>query len=267
MNSVNSTFEESESKKGFRVYKIRGVDKTIVARKGGPTKDQVKTSPNYAQLRKNQQEFGLASAVSKQIRLSFSEQLNSICESYLSGKLTAKLRTLMQQQSGQIGQRAFLPSIDGALLKGFNFNAASKFHEIFKGKFLVRQGQQRGHLIFHFPSFVPEQELAPAAKATHFKLFTHLVSVSDFIFDKDTLQYNAIDLHNHGLYQTEESPMSPILRIPLEPMTFHISLVPEQQFEKGCALVLLVGIKFYSLTKKGYSFVENGNAMMIYDTF
>ena len=45
----------------LRVYKIKGVDKTIIARKGGPTSEEVKNGENYEELRNVQQEFAAAS--------------------------------------------------------------------------------------------------------------------------------------------------------------------------------------------------------------
>ena len=60
-----------------RVYKIKGVDKTIIARKGGPSSEQVKNGENYAELRQNQQEFAAASNLAKALRHSLPKKMQS----------------------------------------------------------------------------------------------------------------------------------------------------------------------------------------------
>ena len=45
--------------KGYRAYEIKGLDHTIIARKGGPTAHQIKFNKSYQELRNNQKEFGV----------------------------------------------------------------------------------------------------------------------------------------------------------------------------------------------------------------
>src|SRR5690606_12825908 len=107
---------------GWRVYKIRGVEKTIIARKGGPSAAQIKLSPKYEKVRKYQQEFGAASILSKMVRKSLPPTLLANCESYVSGKLTARFRLLAENADGETGKRPIALSKNGYLLQGFEFN-------------------------------------------------------------------------------------------------------------------------------------------------
>lgn len=255
---------EKDQKKGLRIYKIKGVDKLIVARKGGPTKEQVQTSPAYAELRKNQQEFGLASSIAKTIRQSFTEPLQAACESYISGKLTAKVRSLVKEEEGPIGTRPFLLSKHSDLLKGFQFNADYPFEKVFTPRVLSRPGQHRGHVIFHVPSFTPEEVIQIPEGATHFKLFAHMIALSDYRFDESQQHYQVAESHGYGMHQTVEGPLSPLLRIPLDPMTFHLSMEPEGGFKEDTSLLVMVGIQFLQFRHTEYKLHSQGHAMEIH---
>ena len=129
---------------------------------------------------------------------------------------------------------------------------------------LVRQGQHRGHVIFHVPSFVPEEQLLTPEGATHFKLFAHIIALSDYQFDEEKQQYVQQEANGYGLSNYVESPLSPVLRIPLDPMTFHTSLQPESPFTDGTSFILSVGVQFFQFRHTEYKLLEQGNSMEIY---
>ena len=70
------------------------------------------------------------------------------------------------------------------LLKGFAFNSEHPFHKVFGAKYFIKNGSNRGHLILHFPAFIPQESLLTPKEATHFKLYSQLVALSDFEFDQ-----------------------------------------------------------------------------------
>ncbi|MEM9327255.1 MAG: hypothetical protein AAGA85_16420, partial [Bacteroidota bacterium] len=205
--------------KGYRAYKIKGIDHTIVARKGGPSAQQIKTDAAYSELRENQKEFGIASMMAKALRNSLSPGMSEICETYVSGRLTAQFRNLAKHEDGQTGQRPLIPSKHGHLLNGFEFNTTAPYKEIFGAKYYVKAGSRRGQVILHFPAFVPDKTFRKPSEATNFKIFSRLVAISDYQFDADAGAYTPMDQMSHGNYGSYESSMLPMLKIPVEPMT------------------------------------------------
>ena len=179
-----------EDLENVRVYKIKGVDKTIVARKGGPTSEQVKNGENYEDLRKNQQEFAAASNLAKTLRHSLPKKMAGICEPYVSGKLTAEFRNLAQKSDGDKGKRPILLSENGQSLEGFDFNSNAPFKQTFPTNIMVMSGSNYGQLILHIPSFTPKEDLMAPDNATHYQLFSHLLLLSDFAYKKESKEYN-----------------------------------------------------------------------------
>ena len=199
--------------KGYRAYKIKGVDETIIARKGGPSAKQIKTSKNYQQLRNNQKEFAVASMMSKVLRQSLTGNMSEICESYVSGKLTAEFRNLAKLEEGKTGTRPMYISKHGHKLNGFEFNSDAPYRKIFGAKYFVKPSGNGG-VILRFPAFVPEKAFSKRPEdATNFKINGRLVAISDFAFDAKRKAYVPKNEEVHGTYGSYESPMLPLLKI------------------------------------------------------
>ncbi len=249
--------------KGYRAYKIDGIDQTIIAKKGGPTADQVKTAESYSELRKNQKEFGIASMMAKALRNSLSPGMSAICETYVSGRLTAQFRNLAKQEEGQTGTRPLYPSKHGHLLSGFEFNTTSPYDEIFGAKYFVKPGSRRGQVILHFPAFVPDKTFKKPKEATNFKINARLVAISDYHFDKSESQYVPLDKACHGKYGSYESAMLPILKIPTEPMTAQISVENVKQMTDKTGLFLVMAVSFFNYSQGKFHHLPKESGMQI----
>lgn len=248
---------------GWRVYKIKGVEKTIVARKGGPTADQIKNSPGYAKVRKFQQEFGAASVLSKMVRKSLPEPLLKKCESYVSGKLTARFRLLADGEECNTGKRPLSLSKKGYLLQGFEFNSGNPFDHVFNTKFLAKTGSIRGQLILHTHSYIPYETVTPPESADYYKIFAHMIMLSDYVYDEGCQEYVPLHPDFHGQYTTLESDLCPIINISRDPTTSRLSLYEGETVPSETGLLLIKGIIFYK--KEGNKVVEvlDGNALKI----
>ena len=58
MAKLDGTIQFTGSLQNLSFYKMRGSDKIIVRKKGGPSRKQVKHSPNFENTRHNNSEFG-----------------------------------------------------------------------------------------------------------------------------------------------------------------------------------------------------------------
>ena len=248
--------------KGYRVYRIKGVDQPIVARKGGPSADQVKNKATYKELRNNQKEFGVASMMAKVLRNSLSEGLTEICETYVSGRLTAQFRNIAKYEDGPTGTRPMYVTKHGHSLSGFEFNTTAPYEDIFGAKYFLKSGSKRGQVILHFPQFIPEDTFKAPHGATNFKINARLVALSDYQFDHEEESYRAMNQEFHGKYGSYQSQMLPILKIPTEPMTAHVS-VDQDEVPENTALFLLMAISFYRYENGKFVHLNKNSGMTI----
>lgn len=248
--------------KGYRKYTIKGVNHPIIARKGGPTANQVKTKASYKELRNNQKEFGVASQMAKTLRQSLSRGMSEICETYVSGKLTAQFRNLAKLEEGQTGTRPLFLSKHGHLLKGFEFNSSAPYEKIFGAKYFIKPGSQRGQVILHFPAFVPSKTFKHPKEATNFKITARLIALSDYQYDQLSEGYKPVNKDLHGKYGTYESSMLPLLKIPTEPMTGMIS-IDDRIIPEGTGLFLVMAVSFYRYESGKFEHLNRGSGMQI----
>lgn len=89
----------------FVTYRLHG--KLVMRRIGKLEKEAYAEAPCFEQLRQNQSEFGLASQISKTLRLALGAYEKRWCDRYCSGRLTGRIRKILQQGEGAKGQRSF----------------------------------------------------------------------------------------------------------------------------------------------------------------
>lgn len=259
-NTLNST--DAISPKGYRTYTIKGVDKLIVAKKGGPNKEQIQNDPNYAKLRSNQKEFAVASMMAKSLRESLSPTMSEICESYVSGRLTAKFRNLTSLEEGQTGQRPMTLSKHGHLLNGFEFNSEHPYEQIFGANYFVKAGSRKGQVILHFPAFIPENTFTKPNEATNFKINARLVALSDYAFDSEEGVYLAKNKELHGKFGDYETNMLPLLKIPIEPMTAMVG-IDHADIPEDTACFLVMAVSFYKYENGKFNHLNKESGMTI----
>lgn len=247
----------------LRVYKIKGVDKTIIARKGGPSTEEVKSGESYADLRKNQQEFAAASNLAKTLRHSLPKKMAKICEPYVSGKLTAKFRNLAQLSDGDKGKRPIRLSENGQTLEGFDFNSNAPFKQTFPTSIMVMSGSNYGQLILHIPSFIPREDLIAPDSASHYQLFSHLLLLSDYTYTKESKEYNPCAPEVHARNNSKENPIHPIINYPEESTTQQLSVYSGEALPSDTRLLLILGVKFYRYDNLKYIDLPGNSSMQI----
>mgnify|MGYP004042285999 CR=1 FL=1 len=255
-----------EIPKGYRAYNLKGVKHTIIARKGGPTADQIKTRPTYQKLRNNQKEFAVASMMSKTLRESLTGNMNEICETYVSGRLTAQFRNLVKKEEGPTGKRPLYISKHGQSLNGFEFNTTYTYDEIFKEQYYIKTGSRWGQVILHFPAFIPDESFKKPKGATNFKVKARLVGVSDYKYDDFEETYLPLNKDIHGRFSTYETPMLPLLKIPTSPMTTQICIDHDGNCQHA-AFFLIMAISFYTYENGKFIHLPKESAMSIKKVF
>ncbi len=265
--NVNLTNDVNKPPRGYRVYNLKGVDHPVIARKGGPTADQIKNKETYQELRNNQKEFGVASMMAKVLRDSLTEGMSEICETYVSGRLTAQFRNLAKLEEGKTGTRPLKLSKHGGNLTGFEFNSECPFDKTFDAKYFIRQGSHRGHSILHFPEFVPKTAFIAPEEATNFKINASLVSISDFAFSEELGTYLPLEEEDHGEFGTYESQMLPILKMPIEPFTAQISAKNGKAVAENTGIFLVLAVRFFRYEDGVFHHLGKHGTMQIHQVY
>src|SRR5262245_47359014 len=99
-------------------YKMRGSDKIIVRKKGGPTRKQVKKSPKFENTRRNNKEFGGRSTATAYIK-DVLWPLLFLADYNIVGPINALLKPIQEMDKTSVsGKRNILISKNPRLLEG-----------------------------------------------------------------------------------------------------------------------------------------------------
>jgi hypothetical protein len=134
-------------------YKMRGSDKIILRKKGGPTKKQIKHSPNFENTRRNNKEFGgraMAAACIKRCLHPF----GFLADHNITAPLNALLQAIqkMDTTSGR-GKRHILLTKQPRLLEGFSLNRRYMFETIVRTPVICHL--QKEQAIIELPALLP----------------------------------------------------------------------------------------------------------------
>jgi len=167
---------------GLTMYKMRGSDKIIVRAKGGPTKKQIKHSPNFDNTRRNNKEFGGRSRAAQQVRrLLF--PLQFIADYNFTGPLNALFRHVQEQDAfNEWGKRDVWLSRQPDLLVGFNLNRKFLFDSIVRCPVGCTVSKASLQASLHIPALVPGINFVPAGAHPWFKVISVMGIVPDLVY-------------------------------------------------------------------------------------
>ncbi len=207
-------------------------------------------------------EASVASTLSKTLRESLTPEMSNLCESYLSTKLTGKMRSLAKYSEGKSGMRSFKLTKYGKNLNGFNFNTEAPFKKTFLAKYHVQPGSRRGQVILHFPSFVPSKDLKSPEAATNFKICGRLVALSDYNYDASDRSFHPVRNEFNGRYASFDSGMLPLLKMPVDPITTQLS-IDQKELPEGTSMFLLLSVSFYQYESGRFRHISKGSALHV----
>lgn len=134
-------------------YKMRGSDKIIIRKKGGPTKKQIKHSPHFDLTRRNNKEFGGRAKAAQHIKRIL-HPLLFLADYNITGPLNALLQPIQQMDTGSDwGKRNILLTKNPRLLEGFTLNRRYYFESIVRTP--VSCTIQKEEVIVDLPALIP----------------------------------------------------------------------------------------------------------------
>ncbi len=250
---------------GISFYQSGGVDLARIA--GGPSKEKMLNSPAYRRTRENMSEFGGAANVGKALRQAIGQAKISKADAGIVAQLQKLFKQICLTGSGPRGQRSIELVAHPELLQNFEFNTNTHFTSIFNAPYSIQTTAARDEATFTAASFLPSSFVNAPQGATHFRVFSVLCTVSNYIYDAITKHYIATDPTLDMLSMEVDSAIIDIDTV----MPVNISLNPvlpgSPTMTATTAVVLLVGCEFFQRINTVDYLLAQGDCMRVIKVF
>jgi len=234
-------------------YTRKGSDEIFVRTKGGATKDQIKRRPEFANVRRNNKEFGGCSKMSKAIRMTFFG-LHHVADYNLAPALCSLMKNIQAADSkGAHGERGNYLSQHRQYVAGFNFNRITRFDSVLRIPLNWKIDREKAAATFSVPGFACSLGLNMPDRYSLFRISGTLGVVTDITMDtqKDDYEpvHDTIGL-NRQFLSTEWFPRT--ATVAAQELSFQLDINhPEITFNDSDTLMLSVAIEFGELDAFG----------------
>lgn len=226
------------------IYKMRGVDKPVVRRKGGPSKEKIETDPELRQVRNNISEFGGRAKATKGIMHALVFQ-KPLADHNIAGPLNALMIPVQHMDTvGDWGQRNVRLSAYPHILNGFSLNRSNTFDSTVRFPVANTLDRETATAIVDIPELIPDISFFAPEKYPWFSIIVTLGIVPDIIYTGGGLNKYAathVGYHNYPTLQADTGwhPVmqgAPATTLEVKYNTFP----PDEHF----TLVLSIGVKY-----------------------
>jgi hypothetical protein len=187
MAKLNGNIQFTGSLDNLSFYKMRGCDKIVVRKKGGPTRKQVKLSPQFELTRLNNKEFGGRAKAARLIKRGL-HPLLFLADYNITGPLNALLKPIQKMDvSTERGKRSILLSKNPRLLEGFTLNRRHLLDSIIRTP--VSYTIQGGQAVFNIPEVLPGINFMPPGNYPCYQFIAVATLVPDMYYKDDVYGY------------------------------------------------------------------------------
>ena len=239
-------------------YTRKGSTEVFARAKGGTSKEKIKRNPEFANVRKNNKEFGGCSKISKQIRLSFFP-IRNVADYNLAPALNSVVKNIQKMdEESAWGERSIRLSKYRSILTGFDFNRNNRFSSIIRIplRWEIKRENQQAEITI--PAFACSYGLYLPWKYASFRLVATLGIVSDFMLNPANQTYEP----THGDFSrpqkhTETAWFSTQASIPEQKLSLSLA-DPAGAFNEDDTLVLAIAIEFGTQDAFGNQIPQKG---------
>ena len=227
-------------------YKMRGVDKIVVRRKGGAPKEYVKNSPTFKVPRLYMSEFGGCSKMGKEVRLMM-HPVRVLSDYNFSGFINKALKIVQKQDgTGELGQRSIMLSKHPHLLAGFQLNKNTTFDSVLRTPITYTLDRKTLSARVNMPALLRDINFHPNNGHARFCIDVSLGIVPDFTFDPGERAFKPSAWYTTMFApESVSSPWFPALKG--SPATsLEIKLTDQVPADESYSLMLTVGVRYGS---------------------
>ncbi|HEY0608557.1 MAG TPA: hypothetical protein VGD35_02850 [Chitinophaga sp.] len=225
--------------KGKSVYRMKGSDKLIVRKKGGPRREQVLKSPRFERTRENAMEFTGVVMIVAAIRsplfpvrhladYNFTSTLNKICK-----------EIQLLDTTGDRGQRCIFLSQQRYMLKNFWLNKKHPFPIIVAEPVSSTLNRETKTAVIQLPMLLPGINLHLPWKHPLYRFIFSLGPVSDVVYENGAYINNQFEDQGFDCLDTAWH----LATDPFQAQTLELRLNMPQALKESQTLVLAIGIE------------------------
>ena len=248
MASSKNILQIEGSLANVSMYRMHGTDKIVVRMKGGPTKEQIKTKPQFLKLRQNNSEWTGCTLMGSQIRWSF-QVMNRLEDYAVTGALNAICKEIqkLDTENGH-GKRAIRLSQHKNMISGFTFSKKQVLESVLRVPIETSLDRLTGKAEIQIPEMNTDMYLYNFRKLPYYRIVANLSGVCDMMFPEEVNKYESPFIgycdKELGVFESKWMPtqgIQPVLNINLE-YPLDDNPIPEQ-----VTLLLCIGIEFGKL--------------------
>jgi hypothetical protein len=163
------------------IYNMRGVDKPVVRRKGGHTKERIKNDPNLALFRYAMSDFGGRAKAAKYLMKALAYQ-KPLADYNIAGPLTAlMLPVQIADPIGDYGKRSIMLSAYRHFIKGFSLNHNNQFDSVVRYPLTCTLDRETATARVSIPELMPDINLVSPVNYPYYSLVVSLGVVPDIV--------------------------------------------------------------------------------------
>lgn len=240
MAYLNSDITFLGSLGGLSAYRMRGTDKIVVRRKGGATREKIRTSPSFANTRRVNAEFGGRAAATKWL-MRMLHRVKPMADYNIAGPLNALLKPVQTlDQVSEFGKRGIKLSANPRILEGFSLNKKNPFNSMLRTPLTCEISKDTLSAEIHVPQLMPGINFY-VPQYPWFKIVASLGIVPDLVFT-DTGYSPAVVGYDINMFHAAETPWLAAMNGGASTtLSLHCDPVPP---DSNFSIIVAVGIAF-----------------------
>jgi len=164
-------------------YKMKGSDKIILRKKGGPKRNQLMNSKNFERVRENMSEFSGVGKTVKAIRYSLTN-VKRLAEHNFTCSLTSICKKIQKlDEAGVNGRRGILLSQHRYMLAGFRLNKRYPLVSIVTGPIDCTLNRETKSAVIELPQLIQGVNLNLPWKQPLYRFSMSLGIVPDVVYE------------------------------------------------------------------------------------
>jgi hypothetical protein len=170
-------------------YKMQGVDKIILRRKGGVSKQVIKTNPAYELTRRNNEEWKACIKATRNIRMAM-QGVAHLGNYNFWGNINALCKYIQQDDDqNELGRRSVLISRTGYKLEGFCLNREHGFESMLRSPLQYTVDRNGGSAQVTVPDIYPGINFNNPKKQPLYRFVFVLGAVPDMVYNEAYKMY------------------------------------------------------------------------------
>jgi hypothetical protein len=234
----------------FSAYKRWDMDEIIIRRKGGASRERIKTSDDFVNTRRNNAEFGARSAMSKYLMYVLHLQ-KRLADYNIAGPLNALVRNIqVSDPVNDWGKRNVMLSRSPQILAGFSLNDKTLFDSVIRTPLSCSLSKETLTARIELPELQPGINFSPQRSYPMYRILATLGIVPDIVYNEEEKKYRPSHRGDKTTWAPvhQETAWCPVLsEAPASVLELKIPTIPEVSF----TAILAVGVCFGKIAGTG----------------